>query len=518
MNQLKRIIPALALALLSVQAPAQTGPIAEIGQGRVRGFSEDGIHNFRNIPFAAPPVGELRWRRAQPAGGWPDTRDATAFGAVCPQRLMPGRNAEGVQDRPMDEDCLYLNVWTPDLNPREPLAVMVWILPGGFTFGDAGMPVYNGSGLARQGVVVVTFNQRLGFLGQFAHPALSALEPDHAIGNFYLSDQLAALEWVRDNISAFGGDPGNVTIFGMSAGGVAVNYLLAMPAARGLFHKAASQSSSVRPYRPRHLSDNRDGRTSLETTGLDMARSLGVHGSGDEAVRGLRALVWQEIFEYQDQLPLGSMNPAVDGRFLPEALGPVFSEGRQHDVPYLTGATSWEGSLLMRMDNADLLLDALGISRDEIRDLYGEVDERTILNNLEFDTFFGSQRWLARQHARAGKPTFLYHFDYVYEKQYGSVPGAFHGAETAYVFRTLDTRAPDGPTEQDWAMSELVSAYWVGFAKTGDPNGAGRPVWPLHTRDSDILLDFGQDGAKPVIGLEQRRMQFMENRYDSGRM
>ena len=515
---MKRLIPALALALLSAQAPARAEPFAEIGQGRVRGFSEDGIHNFRNIPFAAPPVGELRWRRAQPAYGWAGTRDATAFGAVCPQRLMPGRNAEGVQDRPMDEDCLYLNVWTPDLNPREPLAVMVWILPGGFTFGDAGMPVYDGSGLARQGVVVVTFNQRLGFLGQFAHPALSAQEPDQAIGNFYLSDQVAALEWVRDNISAFGGDPGNVTIFGMSAGGVAVNYLLALPAASGLFHKAASQSSNVRPYRPRHISADRDGRPSLETTGLNMASSLGVQGFGDEAVAGLRALAWRRIFEYQDQLPLGSMNPAVDGKFLPEALGPVFSEGRQHDVPYLTGATSWEGSLLMRMDNADILLGALGISRDEIRELYGDVDERTILNNLEFDTFFGSQRWLARQHARAGRPTFLYRFDYVYEKQYGSVPGAFHGAETAYVFKTLDTRAPDGPTEQDRAMSELVSAYWVSFAKTGDPNGAGHPVWPLHTPDSDILLDFGQDGVKPVIGLGQRRMQFMQNLYDSGRM
>ena len=169
---MKRLIPALALALLSAHAPAQTGPIAEIDQGRVRGFSDDGIHNFRNIPFAAPPVGELRWRRAQPASGWSDTRDATAFGAVCPQRLMPGRNAEGVQDRPMDEDCLYLNVWTPDLNPTEPLAVMVWILPGGFTFGDAGMPVYAGSGLARQGVVVVTFNQRLGFSRPVRAPGL----------------------------------------------------------------------------------------------------------------------------------------------------------------------------------------------------------------------------------------------------------------------------------------------------------------------------------------------------------
>ncbi len=215
---MKRLIPALVLALVAGQSPVRSGPAVEIDQGGLVGLTEDGIHKFRNIPFAAPPVGELRWRPAQPAPGWEGARDATTFGNVCPQSLIAGFTREALEGRPLDEDCLQLNVWTPGLKPEQPLAVMVWVLPGGFSVGDASMPTYDGSELARQGVVVVTFNYRLGDLGQFAHPALSAVEPENAIGNYYLLDQVAALTWVRDNFAAFGGDPGNVTIFGMSAG------------------------------------------------------------------------------------------------------------------------------------------------------------------------------------------------------------------------------------------------------------------------------------------------------------
>ncbi len=515
---MKRFIPALVLALVAGQSPAQSGPAVWIDQGGLIGLTEEGIHKFRNIPFAAPPVGELRWRPAQPALGWEGARDATTFGNVCPQSLIPGFTREALQDRPLDEDCLQLNVWTPSLKPEEPLPVMIWVLPGGFSVGDASMPKYDGSELARQGVVVVTFNYRLGYLGQFAHPALSAVEPENAIGNYYLSDQVAALTWVRDNIAAFGGDSGNVTIFGMSAGGVSVNYLLALPSARGLFHKAISQSSNVRPYRPRHISEDRPARPALETEGLAMARSAKIEGAGGELVSALRALSWQAVFDIQRKHARRSLNPAVDGTYLPEALGPVFAEGRQHPVPYLTGATSWEGSLLLRFDTADAMLNALGLSRDEIRDLYGEVDDRTILDNLQFDSFFGSQRWLARRHAKAGLPTFLYRFDYVNEQQFGTLTGARHGAETEYVFKTLDKQTGAAPTEKDWAMSDLVSAYWVSFAKTGNPNGATRPRWPLQTEESDILLDFGQNGVTPKIKFEERRMQFMEDRYRPDRM
>lgn len=504
----------------SVSAQAQQAPIAMTTAGAVQGVTVDGIDTFKGIPYAAPPVGNLRWRPAQPVTKWSGTRDASDFGTVCPQRLFPGYNKESLGPRPMGEDCLTLNVWSPKATPSEAKPVMVWILPGSFTLGDGGMPGYSGRALAEDDVVAVTFNYRLGYLGQFAHPALAAKSPADAIGNYYLSDQVAALKWVRENIAQFGGDPENVTIFGMSAGGVSVNYLMGLPAAKGLFHKAASQSSNVRPYKAKHISQSRPMSPSLETTGLALADEYSIEGSKDDITKALRALSWEQILTYQNKTAFGSLNPVIDGTYLPEGLGPVFSEGRQHAVPYLTGATSWEGSLLadLSVDITDLLLNTLGITRSEIQGLYGDVDDRTIINNIQFDTFFGSQRWLARQHAKAGLPTYLYRFDYVYEAERGTIPGARHGEETPFVFKTLGHRVAVDISGKDWDMSDLVSGYWVAFAKTGNPNGAGRPNWPTHTASQDVLLNFDNDGITPKVNFEQDRMQFFEQRYDSGEM
>ena len=500
-------------------AVAQDRPVITTQQGEVRGTLVNDLKVFKGIPYAAPPVGNLRWRPAQPPALWENTRDADTFGGVCPQALRPGYNAEDLSDRPMQEDCLTLNVWTEGTNVSEPKPVMVWMLPGGFTTGDSGMAVYNGSALAKQGVVVVTFNYRLGYLGQFAHPALRRQSQDDAIGTYYLSDQVRALEWVRDNIAAFGGDPANVTIFGMSAGGVSVNYLMGLPAAKGLFHKAMSQSSNIRPFKAKHISIDGYRSPSLETAGAVMATALVEDkASGAATLAGLRALSWQQILDYQNKTAFGSLNPAVDGTYLPEGLGPVFSEGRQQAVPYLTGATSWEGSLLMRLDDADVLLNALQINREEITDLYGNVDDRTIMNNLEFDTFFGSQRWLARQHVKTDQPTYLYRFDYIFKEKLGTMPGAPHGAETAYVFKTIDAVSQNPVSDSDRAMANLISAYWVNFAKTGNPNAGDLPEWPRHTTDQDVLLDFSNTAIIPKSEFERERMQFIENRYTSGEM
>lgn len=517
-NLVVSLAVSLTLTLTAWAVYAQGRPIVQTTLGQVQGVAGDGVSVFKGIPFAAPPVGDLRWRPAQPASSWSGARDASDFGNVCPQALRPGYNKDPLATRQMNEDCLHLNVWTPDASPTKPQAVMVWMLPGGFTVGDSGMPVYNGRALAEQGVVVVTFNYRLGYQGQFAHPVLGKLEPENAIGNYYLSDQVAALTWVRDNIARFGGDPNNVTIFGMSAGGVSVNYLMGLPAAKGLFQKAISQSSNIRPYRPKHISEDRHMSPSLETVGVTMAEAMGIEGSDEEVLMALRNVSWQDVLAYQNKTAFGSLNPAADGVYLPEGLGPVFSEGRQHPVPYLTGATSWEGSLLMRLDDADLMLNALQISREDVRDLYGDVDDRTILNNLEFDTFFGSQRWLARQHAKANLPTYLYRFDYVYAAERGTIPGARHGEETPYVFKTLGHRVPVDISSEDWDMSDLVSAYWVNFAKTSNPNGTGQPDWPRHTTARDVLLDFGDGGVTAKDDLERERMTFIENKYSSGEM
>lgn len=519
MFKLFTVLTAL-LSALAFPALAQNGPVVNTASGSVIGRVVDGINVFKGIPYAAPPVGDLRWRPARPPVDWSGTRNATDFGTVCPQRLTPGYNEESLEKRPMGEDCLTVNVWAPAATASTPRAVMVWILPGGFTVGDGGMPVYSGQALAQEDVVVVTFNYRLGYLGQFAHPALTQTAPGDAIGNFYLSDQVAALEWVRDNIAAFGGDPKNVTIFGMSAGGVSVNYLMGLPAAKGLFHKAISQSSNVRPFKAKHISNSRPMSPSLETTGLALADEHEITGDADTTAQALRALSWEQILAYQNKTAFGSLNPVIDGTYLPEPLGPVFSEGRQHPVPYLTGATSWEGNLLMRLplETTDLLLRTLGLNREEMQNLYGDVDDRTMMYNLQFDTFFGSQRWLARQHAKTSLPTYLYHFDYVYEAERGTIPGARHGEETPYVFKTLGHRVATDLSREDWNMSDLVSGYWLALAKTGDPNGDERPNWPRHTTDEDVLLNFGAEDVSPEVNFEAKRMQFFESRYSSGEM
>jgi para-nitrobenzyl esterase len=480
---------------------------------------------FKNIPFAAPPVGELRWRPPQPPAPWEGVRDGSEYGAVCPQPLFPGFNKEALGQYPMSEDCLNLNVWTPGLDGEARLPVMVWLLPGGFMVGAAQLPTYDGAGLAGQGVVVVTFNNRLGFLGQFAHPAMSYAQANKALGNYNLMDQIAALEWVRDNIAAFGGDPDNVTIFGMSSGGVAVNYLMAMPAARGLFHRAISQSSAIRVSSPRHISREVLGVPSLESTGEQVAAKAGLEG--DAVLDGLRALSWERVLELQSAIPpaAGSMNPVVDGRLVVESVGKTFREGRQAPVPYVAGAASWEGSLLARFDDADPILRNFRITRENAVALYGDVDERTLLDNLEVDFFFGSQRYLVKHHAATGHPAYLYLFSRVLESSLGRVAGASHGAETPYVFKTLDTLEAAPPpfggqlSASDRDYAETVSAYWVGFARSGDPNGDGRPRWPPYGQDGqDLLLELAQD--EPVVRQDflADRMKYFEAHFDAGKL
>jgi para-nitrobenzyl esterase len=379
-------------------------------------------------------------------------------------------------------------------------------------------------------VVLVNFNYRLGMLGQFAHPALRRTQPDDPAGNYYLMDQIAALQWVRDNIERFGGDPNNVTIFGMSAGGVSVNYHLASPASAGLFHKAISQSSGIRPNSPRHISKDVPGLPSLQNEGVRIAEKLGISGDDKSIVAGLRDLTMEQILDYQANNMLGaggSLNPVVDGRIVVGSVGAAFREGRQHKVPYLTGATSWEGSLLTWANSADPVLGVLGMSADEARQLYGESDYRILNNKLYVDLFLGSQRYLAKHHAAAGQPTFVYFFSRILDEHQEDFPGAAHGAETRYAFKTLDSLKLLGSgvgvfgnhiNARDHRYADMVSAYWVQFAKTGNPNGESRPGWPQASHGNDLLLEFSQDG--PVVRRDFRnaRQAFWNNVFDSGRL
>lgn len=511
--------PALADELTSVS----------IAQGKLAGVVRDQVISFKGIPYAAAPVGELRWRPPQPGPSWRGTRNAKSFGAVCPQLLTPGYSLEVLGELPMDEDCLYLNVFRPAGHSGEALPVMVWILPGGFQQGDAAMPRYDGSALARQGVVVVTFNYRLGMLGQFAHAALSEEQADEPLGNYHLMDQIAALKWVRDNIAPFGGDPNNVTIFGMSAGGVSVNYHMASPASRGLFHRAISQSSGIRISSPRMLAKDLAGVPSLETEGATIAERLGIESEGKSLIESMRALTVEDILDYQRNNMLGaggSLNPVQDGRIVVEAVGAAFREGRQHPVPYITGATSWEGSLLSWAETADPVLGLLKLSREEANQLYGPSDDVLLNNKLYVDLFFGSQRYLAMHHAKHGHPTFVYLFSRVLDAHEGDYYGAAHGAETRYAFQTLDSLKllgvpgafGDTIVASDYDYARMLSRYWVQFAKTGNPNGEGLPGWPRRTENDDLLLEFGQTEPRVRSDYRERRQEFWDAHFDAGKL
>ncbi len=547
----------------------------QLAQGVLQGRNEDGLQVFRGIPYAGAPVGEWRWRPPRPVSPWRGLRDAGAFGAVCPQILQPGYSQEDLAGRPMSEDCLHLNVWTPQAGTAAKRPVMVWILPGGFRSGDAGMAAYDGRHLARRGVVVVTFNYRLGLFGEFAHPALSRAQAGEPLANYNLMDQIAALRWVRANIAVFGGDPANVTIFGMSAGGMSVNYLMASPAAAGLFDRAISQSSALRISHDRHLREDVGTLPSLESEGLRHAARLGFGGrdgdyagrgagsgggagvGGEDAggariagtgssggdsrrdrddaalLRGLRALTMAQLLDYQARNPIGTgggLGPVIDGRILVQPVGEAFAQGRAHAVPYLTGATSWEGSLIRAGAAAlDPVLQLLALTRAQVEPLYPQLDAGQLASQLYSDFFLATQRHLAAAHAQRGRPTFVYRFARRLEAHVADYTGAAHGAETRYVFGTLDDlprlAGPQRPGDVGWrvgesdrAYAELLARYWVNFATRGDPNGEGLPGWPARSAQNDLLLEFDQQAPRLQRDFEADRQALFEAQFAAGKL
>lgn len=539
-----RFAPWAALLLLAVSTAGAAAPTAApvtvaLPQGTLVGREEDGLQVFRGIPYAGAPVGDWRWRAPRPAPAWRGLRDASAFGPVCPQVLQPAYTKEELGGREMSEDCLHLNVYTPQARTGAKQPVMVWILPGGFTRGDASMSIYDGHALAKRGVVVVTFNYRLGLFGEFAHPAMSRAQSDEPLANYHLMDQIAALRWVRANIDRFGGDAGNVTIFGMSAGGMSVNYLMASPAAAGLFDKAISQSSALRMSFDRKLAEASGPLPSLESEGVRHAEKLGAAGAtsapADDAtvLRNLRALSMQQLLDYQAKNPIGAsggLTPVIEGRIVAESVGRAFELGHAHNVPYLTGATSWEGSLVRGgAASLDPVLGLLALTRAEVDPLYEEPDAEKLSWKLYSEFFLATQRHLAQAHARNGRQAWVYRFSRVLDAHVGETLGAPHGAETRYVFETLDGLARIAGTARsrdfgwrvgasDRAYADMVARYWVNFATFGDPNGAGLPGWPMRTAQSDLLLDFGQQVPQVRRDFIADRQALFEAQFAAGKL
>ncbi|WP_312166571.1 carboxylesterase family protein [Phenylobacterium sp.] len=493
-----RLVVALALALGACAQPvmSQTPPSAgapvevKVDGGTLRGREAGGVKVFKGVPFAAPPVGELRWRPPAAPAPWAGVREADQYGADCIQNRVGWDKTQSAQ--PTSEDCLTLNVWAPAAATQAP--VMVWIHGGGFVMGSGSQPIFDGTRLAARDVVVVTFNYRLGRFGFFAHPALTREAGGAATGNFAFMDQVAALEWVKRNIAAFGGDPGNVTIFGESAGGGSVNQLMLAPQAQGLFHKAIAQSGGGRDVLPL-LAAERAGKPSAEAIGAAFAAKAGVKGDDLAALRALPAETLRGKLDLLNQEADTYSGPMIDGVLIGQDAAAGFAAGRQARTPYLVGANSDELGFLpgfLRGPMAAKTLKELGAG-DEIQAAYG--DKAAFSEHLTSDvTFVEPARYLAGAQAAVGQPAWLYSFGYVPEAKRKSQKGAGHATELAFVFGNLEA-GDFAPTPADAAAARLVGDYWTAFARTGDPNGGGRPAWPAYARASDQRLSFTKDGA-----------------------
>lgn len=473
--------------LLSAPFTSQAATV-RTESGLVMASGSGGLSVFKAIPFAAPPVGELRWREPQPVKPWRGVRRAGAFGPACMQSgvSMPGETPPMVS-----EDCLYLNIWSPVPKARVHLPVMVWIYGGGFTNGSASMPLYRGDRLAQKGIVVVTFGYRLGPFGFLAHPELTAESAHHTSGNYGFLDQIAALRWVKRNIAAFGGDPEQVTIAGQSAGAASVSILMASPLAAGLFERAIAQSGGV--FEPLQLAPNYQ-LANAEREGQGYATSLGV-----KSLSALRALPANKLLEGK---AADISHPVIDTYVLPWSPYEAFVSGRVRDVPVLLGSNADEArSLIPDLDSVRASTFEADITKrwgalpPQLLSAYPHAtDDQAREARLAFerDLRFGWDIWAWARLAAASANSHVYYYHFTRKPPFpdGSVYGgwgASHFAELWYAFNHLN-QEPWAWSPADIKLADSISSYWVNFVKTGDPNSKGLPNWPRFTTADEKVL------------------------------
>jgi para-nitrobenzyl esterase len=500
----------LSWGLASIPAKsAAANPTVTVNTGELRGsLTSDGVAVFKGIPFAQPPTGNLRWREPLPAKSWTGVRDATVFGPACAQ--------SGHLNATSSEDCLQLNVWTPRWPMRSPVPVMVWIHGGGNIAGSGVEPLFNGESLARHGIVLVTINYRLGVFGFFSHPELTKESPHHASGNYGLLDQVSALHWVQDNIARFGGDPGNVTILGESAGAMDVNVLMTTPLSRGLFKRVIAESGPVSA--PPTLAEE-------ERKGEEFAAKLNI--AGGQALARLRALTSDELLKAAGE-GLSSVGPMlgieVDGWVFPESPVKDFATGQEHRVGLMLGNNSQELQKPFFPMSGNLnkaISDQYGPLADRALTLYGLNGASEPQSDLEFgnamaqwatDTQFrcGSVAELI-WHSTAENPAYEYQFSRTVHGN--EAEGAPHAAEIPFVFGTLAVwQSMRNYNESDQQYSVEMQEYWVNFAKTGDPNGGKLPRWPKFDPVARPYLDFMDAGPVAKEGLRRSICDlYMEN-------
>ena len=505
---MKKLHIALSAAGLLMAAPAvAANPVVEAPAGAVEGKTVGKIREFKGIPFARPPVGPLRWKAPQPLPAWQGVRKAQSFGAAC---IQPRPTAVHIYANPpakISEDCLTLNIWAPEKATGAP--VIVWIHGGALATGYSHEGMYDGAKLAARGAIVVSINYRLGVLGYMAHPGLSAESPDGVSGNYGLLDQIAALEWVKANIGAFGGDAANVTIAGESAGALSVMYLMASPKARGLFHKAIAQSAYM--ISTPSLKDVRHGEPAAEATGERVAAAL---GAADIAVlRKVDPVTLTDGAAKAGYFPWGT----VDGKVLPDQLVDIFDRGEQAPVPMIAGFNIGEIRSL-RILAPPVPANAAAYEA-AIRERYGDLADawlklypaknlaETILATPRDALYGWTSERLAIQQTALGQPAYLYLFDHGYPAASEAGLHGFHAAEIPFVFGTTSDTPPYWPKIPDTVgerrFATAMGDYWVSFAKTGKPEAAGQAAWRPYGADAAFMAfaDVPRPGARLMPGM-----------------
>ena len=507
----RHIVLLTIMLMIPLSVVAASAPQVKTKAGTVEGKNDGGVHAFLGIPYAAPPVGELRWKPPVPAASWTGVRKATEFGAHCMQGNVFGDMV--FRDSGGSEDCLTLNVWVPAKPPAAKLPVMVWIYGGGFVAGTTSEGRQDGTHLAQQEVVVVSMNYRLGVFGFLVLPELAKESEHGAAGNYGLLDQLLALQWVHDNIAAFGGDPGNVTIFGESAGSFSVSAQMASPLAKGLFQKAIGESGAA---------FSRSG-LSFESMSVRAEKDAKVVSEklGTQTLAELRALPAEKVLApfIPPQSHGFEFGPDIDGYFLPESVSAIFAAGKQNDIPMLAGWNHDEGSFEIDVAHNKPTAESMkataekdfGDKASEFLRLYPTDTEEHALRSAEDyagDRFIALSTWdwIEAQRKTGKHPIYRYRFDLAPPSADPKANlTAYHSAEIEYVFGQLDSKAGVPWRPEDRQLSELMQKYWSNFARSGDPNGPGLPKWPVYSQaDGWMVMHLDKQSSAQKDDLRDR--------------
>ena len=508
----------IAIALIAAPASASDSPpTANIATGTLSGIhdAKTGLDEFKGIPYAAPPVGPLRWKPPQPVAAWTGVRQADRFGPRCMQ--SPIYSDMVFRSNGVSEDCLYLNVWTSAHGSNAKLPVLVYFYGGGFSAGDGSEPRYDGASLAQHGIVTVTVNYRLTVFGFLALPALAAESPEHATGNYGLLDQNAALRWVQRNIAAFGGDPNQVTIGGESAGSMSVSAQMASPLSKGLMQRAIGESGSVLGnLKPRPLA-------LAERQGKEFERRVGAH-----SLEQLRAMDAQALLKASGEKDVPEFDPTIDGYFLPRSPEAIYQAGKQAHVPLLVGSNSQEGDYLNLLDGKAptpenyraAMKKRMGAHADEALKLYPATTEAEVKASgtaFEGDQFiaFATWRWMNVHRQTGQAPVYYYYFVQPRPaKRDGSAgpdAGAVHSGEIEYALGNLDGNNVFAWTAADHRVSDIMQGYWVNFIKTGNPNGGDLPAWPpAASKDGGVLRQVIGVDTHVTVDHNAARSEFLQ--------